>query len=63
MISTSSHHGVDYIDTYILAHYINAVCVLDVSDCYFQHLMRLMTSNAFIYTEMLNCNAVIKNHK
>ena len=25
--------------------------------------MRLMSKRAYIYTEMLNCNAIIKNHK
>lgn len=33
--------------------------MVDVSDKYFRHFMRLLTKHSFLYTEMLNEHAVI----
>ena len=33
--------------------------MVDVSDKYFRHLMRLMSKRAWLYTEMVNENAVL----
>ena len=33
--------------------------MVDISDKYFRYFMRLLTKHSFIYTEMLNENAVL----
>jgi tRNA-dihydrouridine synthase A len=37
--------------------------MVDVTDRYFRYLVRLMTKNATLYTEMINENAIIKNSR
>ena len=39
--------------------YFSIAPMVDVSDNYFRYFMRLMTKHAFLYTEMINENAVI----
>ena len=40
--------------------YFSIAPMVDVSDNYFRYFMRLLTKHAFLYTEMLNENAVLK---
>ena len=40
--------------------YFSIAPMVDVSDKYFRYFMRLMTKHSFLYTEMLNENAVLK---
>ena len=39
--------------------YFSVAPMVDVSDNYFRYFVRLMTKHAFLYTEMINENAVI----
>ena len=43
----------------IKREYFSIAPMVDVSDKYFRYFMRLLTKHAFLYTEMLNENAVI----
>ena len=43
----------------IKREYFAIAPMVDVSDKYFRHFMRLLTKHAFLYTEMLNEHAVI----
>ena len=40
--------------------YFSVAPMVDVSDNYFRYFIRLMTKHAFLYTEMINENAVLK---
>ena len=40
--------------------YFSIAPMVDVSDKYFRYFMRLLTRHAFLYTEMLNENAVLR---
>ncbi len=37
--------------------------MVDVTDKYFRYLMRHLTKHAFLYTEMINENAVLKSQQ
>ena len=39
--------------------YFSIAPMVDVSDNYFRYFMRLMTKHAFLYTEMINENAIL----
>ena len=42
---------------------ISIAPMVDVTDNYFRYLMRILTKRSFLYTEMLNENAIINIYK
>ena len=47
------------VDGVLKREYFAIAPMVDVSDKYFRYFMRLLTRHAFLYTEMINENAVL----
>ena len=47
------------VDDSLRREYFAVAPMVDVSDKYFRYFMRLLTRHAFLYTEMVNENAVL----
>ena len=47
------------VDSELRREYFSIAPMVDVSDKYFRYFMRLMTRHAWLYTEMVNENAVL----